>query len=411
MRAGLFVIKEKPFMAEAVIVSAVRTPIGRANKGALKDVRADDLAAIAVKAAVERVPQLDRSLIEDVILGCAFPEGEQGMNLARLVGALAGLPETAGGVTVNRFCASSLQAFNMAAQNIMLGLGDVIVAGGVESMSRVPMGGFNPSFNPRLMPAREGETYSSPYPPCELEYGFSSYIPMGMTAENLAREHHISREEQDAFALRSHQRALAAIDQGIFKREIVPVPLPEGRVLETDEGPRRDTSLERLASLEPAFLKGGSVTAGNSSPLNDGAAAVVLMSADKAKELGIAPLARVITMAVAGVRPDIMGIGPVPAVKKALQRANLRLDDIDIIELNEAFAAQSLAVIKELGIDQEKLNPHGGAIALGHPLGCTGARLIATLVNDLQTANKTLGMATLCVGGGQGVATIIERIG
>jgi acetyl-CoA acetyltransferase family protein len=398
-------------MAEAVIVSAVRTPIGRANKGALKDVRADDLAAIAVKAAVERVPQLDRSLIEDVILGCAFPEGEQGMNLARLVGALAGLPETAGGVTVNRFCASSLQAFNMAAQNIMLGLGDVIVAGGVESMSRVPMGGFNPSFNPRLMPAREGETYSSPYPPCELEYGFSSYIPMGMTAENLAREHHISREEQDAFALRSHQRALAAIDQGIFKREIVPVPLPDGRVLETDEGPRRDTSLERLASLEPAFLKGGSVTAGNSSPLNDGAAAVVLMSADKAKELGIAPLARVITMAVAGVRPDIMGIGPVPAVKKALQRANLRLDDIDIIELNEAFAAQSLAVIKELGIDQEKLNPHGGAIALGHPLGCTGARLIATLVNDLQTANKTLGMATLCVGGGQGVATIIERIG
>ena len=397
-------------MAEAVIVSAVRTPIGRANKGALKDVRADDLAAIAVKAAVERVPQLDRSLIEDVILGCAFPEGEQGMNLARLVGALAGLPETAGGVTVNRFCASSLQAFNMAAQSIMLGLGDVVVAGGIESMSRVPMGGFNPSFNPRLVPARAGEKLSSPYPPCELEYGFSSYIPMGMTAENLAREQHISREEQDAFALRSHQRALAAIDSGIFKREIVPVTLPDGRVLDTDEGPRRDTSLERLASLEPAFIKGGSVTAGNSSPLNDGASAVVVMSAEKAKELGIVPLARVIMMAVAGVRPDIMGIGPVPAVKKALQRANLQLSDIDIIELNEAFAAQSLAVVKELGIDQEKLNPHGGAIALGHPLGCTGARLIATLLNDLQTANKTLGMATLCVGGGQGVATIIERI-
>src|SRR5579883_823730 len=410
MRAGLFVIKEKPFMAEAVIVSAVRTPIGRANKGALKDVRADDLAAIAVKAAVERVPQLDRSLIEDVILGCAFPEGEQGMNLARLVGALAGLPETAGGVTVNRFCASSLQAFNMAAQNIMLGLGDVIVAGGVESMSRVPMGGFNPSFNPRLMPAREGETYSSPYPPCELEYGYSSYIPMGMTAENLAREYQISREEQDAFALRSHQRAIAAINQGIFKREIVPVTLPDGRVMDTDEGPRHDTSLEKLASLEPAFIKGGTVTAGNSSPLNDGASAVVVMSAEKARELGITPLARVVTMAVSGVRPDIMGIGPVPAVKKALQRANLQLDDIDIIELNEAFAAQSLAVIKSLDIDQEKLNPHGGAIALGHPLGCTGARLIATLVNDLQTANKTLGMATLCVGGGQGVATIIERI-
>lgn len=399
-------------MAEAVIVSAVRTPIGRANKGALKDMRADDLAAVAVKAAVERVPQLDRSLIEDVILGCAFPEGEQGMNLARLVGALAGLPETAGGVTVNRFCASSLQAFNMAAQNIMLGMGDVIVAGGIESMSRVPMGGFNPSMNPRLVPTREGATYSSPYPPCELEYGLASYIPMGMTAENLAREYSISREEQDAFALRSHQRALAAIDQGIFKREIVPVTLPNGTVMDTDEGPRRDTSLERLASLEPAFIKkGGSVTAGNSSPLNDGASAVVVMSAEKAQELGIKPLARVVTMAVAGVRPDIMGIGPVPAVKKALQRAGLQLSDIDLIELNEAFAAQSLAVIKSLGLDQEKVNPHGGAIALGHPLGCTGARLIATLINDLQTHNKTLGMATLCVGGGQGVATIIERIG
>jgi acetyl-CoA acetyltransferase family protein len=235
---------------------------------------------------------------------------------------------------------------------------------------------------------------------------------MGMTAENLAREYNISREEQDAFALQSHQRALAAIDQGIFKREIVPVTLPNGTVMDTDEGPRRDTSLERLASLEPAFIKkGGSVTAGNSSPLNDGASAVIVMSAEKAKELGIKPLARVVTMAVAGVRPDVMGIGPVPAVKKALQRAKLQLSDIDLIELNEAFAAQSLAVIKSLGLDQEKVNPHGGAIALGHPLGCTGARLIATLLNDLQTHNKTLGMATLCVGGGQGVATIIERIG
>lgn len=397
-------------MAEAVIVSAVRTPIGRANKGVLKDVRADDLAAIAVKAAIERVPQLDRSLIEDLILGCAFPEGEQGMNVARLVGALAGLPESAGGVTVNRFCASSLQAFNMAAQNIMLGLGEVIVAGGIESMSRIPMGGFNPSYNPRLMTQREGSVYSSPYPPCELEYGRFSYIPMGMTAENLAREYKISREEQDAFALRSHQRALAAMDQGIFKREIAPVTLPNGSIMDTDEGPRRDTSLERLASLEPAFIKGGTVTAGNSSPLNDGASAVVLMSAEKARELGITPLARVITMAVSGVRPDVMGIGPVPAVKKVLGRSNMQLSDIDIIELNEAFAAQSLAVVKELGIDQEKLNPHGGAIALGHPLGCSGARLIATLVNDLQTKDKTLGLATLCVGGGQGLATLIERI-
>jgi acetyl-CoA acetyltransferase family protein len=398
-------------MAEAVIVSAVRTPIGRANKGVLKDVRADDLAAIAVKAAVERVPQLDRSLIEDVILGCAFPEGEQGMNLARLVGALAGLPETAAGVTVNRFCASSLQAVNMATQNIMLGLGDAYVAGGVENMSRVPMGGFNPTFNPRL--ARPGENVGdslSPASPGVMEYAYSSYIPMGITAENLAREYDISREAQDAFALRSHQRAVAATDSGVFKHEIVPVPLPNGSQMEIDEGPRRDTSLEKLASLEPAFIKGGTVTAGNSSPLNDGAAAAVLMSAEKARELGITPLARVITMAVAGVRPDIMGIGPVPAMKKALQRAGLQLSDIDIFELNEAFAAQNLAVIKALGIDEEKLNPHGGAIALGHPLGCSGARLIATLINDLQSADKRLGIATLCVGGGQGVATIIERI-
>jgi acetyl-CoA acetyltransferase family protein len=397
-------------MSEAVIVSAVRTPIGRANKGVLKDVRADDLAAVAVKAAVERVPQLDRSLIEDLILGCAFPEGEQGMNLARIVGALAGLPETAGGVTVNRFCASSLQAVNMAAQSIMLDMGDVVIAGGVEAMSRVPMGGFNPSFNPRLIKARKGEEGSLSYPPCELEYGYSSYIPMGMTAENLARQYKISREAQDAFALRSHQRAIAAIDSGVFKREIVPVPLPDGRVMETDEGPRRDTSLERLASLEPAFIKGGSVTAGNSSPLNDGASAVVLMSAQKARDMGITPLAKVRTLAVAGVDPAYMGIGPVPAMRKLLQRSGLQLSDIDIIELNEAFAAQSLSVVQAMGIDEEKLNPHGGAIALGHPLGSSGARLIATLVNDLQTANKTLGIATLCVGGGQGVATLIERM-
>jgi acetyl-CoA acetyltransferase family protein len=397
-------------MAEAVIVSAVRTPIGRANKGVLKDVRSDDLAAIAVKSALERVPNLDRSLIEDVIIGCAFPEGEQGMNLARLVGALAGIPETAGGVTVNRFCASSLQAVNMAAQNIMLGLGDAFVAGGVENMSRVPMGGFNPSFNPRLVKPREGEKVDSPYPPIELEYGYWSYIPMGLTAENLAREYNISRVEQDAFALRSHKRAIAATESGVFAREIVPVPLPNGSLMEIDEGPRRDTSMEKLAALEPAFTKGGTVTAGNSSPLNDGAAAVVLMSAEKARDLGITPLAKVLTMAVAGVRPDIMGIGPVPAMKKVLQRSGMQLGDIDIIELNEAFAAQSLSVVKAMGIDEEKLNPHGGAIALGHPLGCSGARIIATLINDLQTHDKTFGIATLCIGGGQGLATIIERM-
>jgi acetyl-CoA acetyltransferase family protein len=302
----------------------------------------------------------------------------------------------------------------MAAQNIMLDLAETVIAGGVENMSRVPMGGFNPSFNPRLVKSKNNEDEqrltNNPFPPCELEYGYSSYIPMGITAENLAREYKISREDQDAFALRSHQRALAAIDQGIFKREIVPIPLPDGRLMEIDEGPRRDTSLERLASLEPAFTKGGTVTAGNASPLNDGASAVVLMSEQRARDLNITPLARIRTMAVAGVRPDVMGIGPVPAIRKVLQRSGLQLSDIDIIEINEAFAAQTLSVVHELGIDQDKLNPHGGAIALGHPLGSSGARLIVTLLNDLQTADKTLGLATLCVGGGQGVATLIERL-
>jgi acetyl-CoA acetyltransferase family protein len=396
-------------MPEAVIVSAVRTPIGRAGKGALRVVRADDLAAVALRGAVERVPNLDLSLLEDVILGCAFPEGEQGMNLARIATALAGLPIDAGGTTVNRFCASSLQAFNKAAQSIMLGQGDLLIAGGVESMSRVPMGGFNPSFNPKLINNEQGIELCGM--PGKMSTEFTqSYIPMGMTAENLANQYHISREEQDQFALRSHQRALAAIDSGVFAREIVPVPLPDGTMFTTDEGPRRETSLEALAALQPAFVAGGTVTAGNSSPLNDGASGVVLMSAEKARELGIPAKARVISMAVAGVAPEIMGIGPVKAVKKALQRANLQLSDMDVIELNEAFAAQSLAIIRELGIDENKLNPHGGAIALGHPLGDTGARLIATLVNDLETLGGKYGMATLCVGGGQGVATIIERL-
>ena len=396
-------------MPEAVIVSAVRTPIGRANKGALRTVRADDLAAVAIRGALERVPNLDPNLIEDVILGCAFPEGEQGMNLARIVTGLSGLPVSAGGVTVNRFCASSLQAVNMAAQSIMLGQGDVLVAGGVEAMSRVPMGGFNPSFNPKLINNPEGIEVCGMPGTKSMDFT-QSYIPMGITAENLAREHNISRADQDAFALRSHQRAIAAIDSGIFAREIVPVTLPDGVQFTTDEGPRRDTSLEKLATLEPAFLAGGSVTAGNSSTLNDGASGAVLMSAEKAKELGIRPRARILSMAVAGVRPDIMGIGPVDAVRKALQRANLQLGDIDVIELNEAFAAQSLAVVRTLGIDEDKLNPHGGAIALGHPLGCSGCRLIATLLNDLETLDKRLGLATLCVGGGQGVATIVERL-
>ena len=396
-------------MPEAVIVSAARTPIGRANKGALKAVRADDLGAIAMRGALSRIPAFDYRQIEDVIVGCAFPEGEQGMNLARIITGLAGLPVTSGAVTVNRFCASSLQAVNMAAQSIMLGQGDVIVVGGVESMSRVPMGGFNPSFNPKLINNPAGVEMCGLPSEKTTEFG-QSYIPMGLTAENLAKQYNISREEQDRFALRSHQRAIAAQDAGILAREIVPLPLPDGSVMTLDEGPRRDTSLERLASLEPAFIAGGTVTAGNSSPLNDGASAAVLMSAEKARELGMKPRARILSMAVAGVAPEIMGIGPVPAVRKALQRAGLQLSAIDVIELNEAFAAQSLAVVRELGIDEDKLNPHGAAIALGHPLGCTGARIIGALVNDLETLDKRLGIATLCVGGGQGVATIIERL-
>ncbi len=395
-------------MPEAVIVSAVRTPIGRAVKGSLREVRADDLAAIAVRAAVERA-KIDPALIEDLILGCAFPEGEQGMNVARLVVGLAGLPIAVPAVTVNRFCASSLTAFNMAAQAIMVGQGDVMVAGGVEAMSRVPMGGFNPSFNPKLYENPVGVELCG-LPGQKTTEFEQSYIPMGMTAENLAQRYNISREEQDRYALRSHRNAIAATDNGVFASEIVPVTLPNGETVTIDDGPRRDTSLERLATLEPAFIKGGTVTAGNSSPLNDGAAAVVLMSAEKARELGIQPLARVITMSVSGVAPEVMGIGPVPAVKKALARARMSLNDIDLIELNEAFAVQNLAVIRELGLDENKVNPHGGAIALGHPLGCTGARLIATLLNDLWSEQKQIGMATLCVGGGQGVTTIIERL-
>jgi acetyl-CoA acetyltransferase family protein len=396
-------------MPEAVIVSALRSPIGRASKGSLKDVRPDDLAALVVRAAVERAPNLDPALIEDVIIGCAFPEGEQGMNVARLITGLAGLPVTSGAVTVNRFCASSLQAVNQAAQAIMLGMGDAIIAGGVECMSRVPMGGFNPSYNPKLYENPVGVEMCGGHG--EKTTAFEqAYIPMGMTAENLAKQYNISRDEQDRYALRSHMNAIAAMDSGAFAREIVPVPLPNGTTVTLDDGPRRDTSIEKLATLEPAFLKGGTVTAGNASPLNDGASAVVLMSDERARDLGIMPLARIRTMAVTGVSPEVMGIGPVEAVRKALKRAGMTLDSIDLIELNEAFAVQNLAVIQELGLDESKVNVHGGAIALGHPLGCSGARLIATLLNALQTRDKTVGLATLCVGGGQGVATVIERI-
>lgn len=386
-------------MTDAVIVAAVRSPMGRAGKGQFALTRIDDLGAAVVKAALAKVPQLKTTDIEDVLVGCAMPEGEQGLNVARNISLLAGIPFSAGAVTINRFCGSSLEAINQAAQAIMAGNGDCFVCVGVESMSHVPMGGFNPSLNPKLMAA------DAP----------AAYIGMGTTAEALAKEFNISRQDQDAFALASHQKAIVAQEKGLLKNEIVAVPATQAdgstKMVDKDEGPRADSTLEKLAGLKPAFQKDGTVTAGNSSPLTDGAAAVIVMSAEKAKALGIKPLAKILGMAVGGVDPAIMGIGPTVAVPKALKRAGLTQDKIDLFELNEAFAAQSLAVVKKLGIDTAKLNIYGGAIALGHPLGCSGARIMATLINALQQTGKKYGVETLCIGGGQGIATVIERLG
>lgn len=385
-------------MKDVVIVSAVRSPMGRAHKGNFTFTRADDLGADVIKACLKRAPQMDPKEIEDVIVGCAMPEGEQGMNLARNVSFLAGIPLSAAGVTVNRFCSSSLFTIMMGAQAIMAGCGDVILSAGIESMTHVPMGGFNPSLNPKLM--KDGMP--------------EAYISMGLTAENLARKYNISRLEQDEFAYHSHQKAIKAQRDGLFKDEIVAVTAysKDGKtaLVDVDEGPRAESTVEKLGSLKPVFDVAGSVTAGNSSPLTDGASATLIMSAERAKQLGVKPLARIVSMAVAGCDPAIMGIGPVPAVQKALARANMKLDQIDIFELNEAFAAQSLAVIKELKIDMKKVNPKGGAIALGHPLGCTGGRIMATLIQDLNQFDKKYGLETMCVGGGQGAAMIIEKL-
>jgi len=378
---------------DAVIVSAVRSPMGRALKGNYINLRIDDLGGAVVKDAVARVKNLDPAEIEDVIVGCAMPEGEQGMNVARNVSFLAGLPLNAAAVTVNRFCASSLQTIMDAARAIMVGDGEVFVAAGIESMSHVPMGGFNPSLNPKLMQAGMPD----------------AYISMGLTAENVVEKYKITRQAMDEFACESHQKAIAAMKSGKFKNEIVPVDV-NGKLISEDEGPRAETTVEKLATLKPVFKQNGSVTAGNSSPLTDGAAAVVLMSAERAKALGIKPLARIHAMAVAGCAPELMGMGPVPAVQKVLKRAGKTVNDIDIVELNEAFASQGLAVLQELGIDRKKVNPNGGAIALGHPLGCSGARIMATLVNDLFTYDKKWGLETMCIGGGQGAACIIERL-
>jgi 3-oxoadipyl-CoA thiolase len=402
-------------MSEAYIIDAVRTPIGSLG-GALASIRPDDLAALVIKEMIQR-NNLDPNLVEEVYFGCANQAGEDNRNVARMAALLAGLPVEVAGVTVNRLCASGLSAVNQAARAIKAGEGDVFIAGGVESMSRAPYSvpkaeaGF--SFgNLTAWDTALGWRY--PNPKMKEKYGIDS---MGETAENIAMERpHITREMQDAFALRSHQRALAAIDAGKFAEEILSVSIPQKKgdpiLIKTDERPRRDTTMESLTKLRPAFREGGTVTAGNSSGLNDGAAALLLMSAEKAKALNLKPLARVVASAVAGVPPRVMGYGPIPATRKALQRAGLQMKDISLVELNEAFAIQSLAVIEELGLDPEIVNVNGGAIALGHPLGCSGARILTTLLYEMKRrGNIKFGLATLCVGVGQGEATIVEYIG
>jgi acetyl-CoA acyltransferase len=399
-------------MREVVIVSAVRTAVGKAYKGTLRGTRPDDLGAFAIQGALARVPQLDVHEIEDVILGCAMPEAEQGMNVARIASLRAGLPVETSAMTINRFCSSGLQSIALAADRIAAGGAEVIVAGGTESMSMIPMGGHKISCNPSLV---------QNYP--------DAYLSMGLTAERLAKRFGITRQQSDEFSYHSHQKAVRAIQSGAFVDEIVPVrvtfraPAPhatrgaaavqlavEAIEFKVDEGPRADTTMEALAALKPAFHVNGTVTAGNSSQMSDGAAAAVVMSAERAKALGLKPLARFVAFATAGYKPEEMGLGPVFAVPKALKMAGLTLDQIDVIEGNEAFAAQSLAVIKELGIDPAKLNPNGGAIALGHPLGCTGAKLTATLLRELKRRKQRYGIVTMCVGGGMGAAGIFENI-
>ena len=393
-------------MKDAVIVSAVRTAVGKAPKGTLRDTRPDDLGAAVIKEAIARVPGLEASEIDDVIMGCAMPEAEQGMNVARAAAIRAGLPVETSAMTINRFCSSGLQSIAMAADRIRTNGAQVIIAGGLESMSMIPMGGHIIRPNPYLI---------DHYP--------DFYLNMGLATENVARKYEVTREEQDEFALRSHQRAAAALDADKFRDETVPLVVgveeldAKGKkqhrdvVFDKDEGPRRDTSAEALAKLKPAFHVKGTITAGNSSQMSDGAAAAIVMSGDRAKELGAKPLARLVAYATAGCPPEEMGIGPVFAIPKALKLAGLTLDQIDVIELNEAFAAQSLAVIKTLGLDPDKVNVNGGAIALGHPLGCTGAKLTASILRELERRQGRYGMVTMCVGGGMGAAGIFERLG
>ena len=389
-------------MRDAVIVSSVRTPVGKSPRGMLKDTRSDELGALAVREAVRRVPGLDPQEVEDCILGCVLPEAEQGLNMARVVALRAGLPITTAGMTINRFCSSGLQAIAIAAQQIMTGQHEVVVAGGTESMSLVPMSGNKYAPNPHLS-----------------EYWPDVYLTMGLTAEIVAKRYDISREDQDRFALRSHRNAMAAQQAGKFDDEILPItttrwvtdngrPRSEEISVTQDEGVRGDSTLDALAKLKPVFAKDGVITAGNSSQTSDGAAAAVVMSADRAKRLGAQPLAVFRAFAVAGVSPEEMGIGPVKAIPKALAQAGLRLDEVGVIELNEAFAAQALAVIRLADIDMDRVNVNGGAIALGHPLGCTGAKLTATLLREMRRRDVRYGMVTMCIGGGQGAAGIFE---
>ena len=401
-------------MREAFIVSAVRTAVGKAGKGTLRAARPDDLAAAVIREAIARAKGLDPKEVEDVVIGCAMPEAEQGMNVARIASLRAGLPVEVPAMTINRFCSSGLQAIADAAQRIMAGQGDVAVAGGTESMSMVPMGGNKVAPNPWLM---------DHYP--------DTYLSMGLTAENLAKKYGITRDQADEFSLKSHQKAIAAIAAGKFRDEIVPFevsynyveasangssaklstkPKTQSVRFDTDEGPRADTSMEALSKLKPAFHAKGTVTAGNSSQMSDGAAAAVVMSAERAKALALKPMARFVAYATAGCPPEIMGIGPVYAIPKALKLAGLKIEQIEVIELNEAFAAQSLSVIKELGLDPTRVNVNGGAVALGHPLGCTGAKLTATILREMERRSARYGMVTMCIGGGMGAAGIFERV-
>jgi acetyl-CoA acyltransferase len=379
-------------MREAVIVASVRTAVGKAGKGTLRETRPDDMAAAAIKGALARVPAIKPEMVEDVVLGCAMPEAEQGMNVARIASLLAGIPVTAAAMTINRFCSSGLQAIALAHDEVASGRAHVTVAGGTESMSLIPMGGHKISPNPTLL-----ERYPD------------SYLGMGITAELVARKYGVTREKADAFALASHRKAVAAIEAGRFKDEIVPLAM-NGKPFDTDEGPRKDTDAAALAKLKPAFAAEGIVTAGNSSQMSDGAAAAVIVSTERAKELGVTPIARLVTYAIAGVPPEIMGIGPIEAIPKALKQAGLSLAQIDLIELNEAFAVQALAVIEALGLDPARVNVNGGAVALGHPLGCTGAKLTAQILHELRRRKGRYGLVTMCVGGGMGAAGIFELL-